>query len=135
MTAKQTVALVVALPLVVIAAIFVGRAIADAERNGDDGIGIEVADDVDTFEHDYLIPAGTADAIEAGETVEIVPQTLEVSVGESIRIINDDDEGHVVGVFYVGAGETLTRTFTSPGELSGQCSIHSDGEFTVRVNA
>jgi len=103
--------------------------------DGGDGIGIETADGVAAFEHDYVIPDGTGERVDAGETVEIVPQVLEVEVGESIRIVNEDDEGHVVGVFYVGAGETLTRTFTSPGELSGSCTVHSGGEFTVRVTA
>ncbi len=51
------------------------------------------------FEHDYTIPLGTADRIDAGESVEIVPREMVVEVGESIRIVNEDDEGHIVGVF------------------------------------
>ena len=56
-----------------------------------------------------------------------------MTVGESIRIVNDDVVGHVVGVFYVGAGETLTQRFDSPGELSGECSVHPSGSFTLRI--
>jgi len=88
-----------------------------------------------TFEYDYLIPDGTAARIDAGEPIDIVPRELTVQVGESIRIVNDDQEGHVVGVFFVGAGETLTKSFTAPGELSGSCTVHSAGEFTLRVEA
>jgi plastocyanin len=54
-------------------------------------------------------------------------------VGESIRITNDDSRGHVVGVFYVGAGETLTQSFTAPGVLTGECTVHSSGVFTLTV--
>lgn len=133
MTRLQQVVLIVLAPVVIVAALFIGRASTD----GEDDSGVQVADasDAATFEHDYTIPAGTADRIEAGEVVEIVPLELTVQVGEAIRIVNEDDEGHVVGVFFVGAGETMTQRFTAPGELSGACSVHSDGEFTLRVVA
>jgi len=133
MTRTQRIVLAVLLPLVVVAGLLIGRAV----RPGDDGdaIGIASADDVASFEHEYLIPTGTAARIDNGEQIDIVPRELTVQVGESIRIVNDDDEGHVVGVFYVGAGETLTKQFTAPGELSGSCTVHSDGEFTLRVEA
>jgi plastocyanin len=133
MNRVQQIVLIVLVPVVVLGALFIGRA-----STGDEGSsGVQVADagDATTFEHDYTIPAGTADRIEAGEFVEIVPLELTVKVGEAIRIVNEDDEGHVVGVFFVGAGETMTQRFTAPGELSGACSVHSDGEFTLRVVA
>jgi plastocyanin len=94
---------------------------------------LEEAEVVGEVEHDYVIPAGTGERLDAGEEVEIMPSVLEATVGETIRIVNDDDRGHVVGVFFVGAGETLTQTFTSAGEFSGRCTVHTDGEFTLRV--
>lgn len=133
MTRWQRLVLGVLVPLVVVGGLLVGRAI----RPGDDstGVGIGSAADVTAFEYDYFIPAGTADRIDEGERVDLVPRELTVEVGEAIRIINADDEGHIVGVFYVGAGETLTKQFTAPGELSGSCTVHSAGEFTLRVRA
>ena len=133
MSRVQQVVLIILVPVVLVGALFIGRASTGDDETG----GVQVADagDATVFEHDYTIPAGTADLIEAGELVEIVPPELTVRVGEAIRIVNDDDEGHVVGVFYVGAGETMTQRFTAPGELSGSCSVHSDGEFTLRVVA
>jgi plastocyanin len=133
MSRSQRVALLLLLPVVVVGALLIGRAV----RPDDDArsIGLSDAGDATTFEHDYLIPAGTAARIDAGAEIDIVPRELTVHVGESIRIVNDDREGHVVGVFYVGAGETLTKRFTSPGELSGSCTVHSGGEFTLQVEA
>jgi plastocyanin len=133
MTRAQRIILVLLVPIVVVGGLLIGRAL----RPGDDSdsVGIGDADDVVSFEYEYYIPAGTAERIEGGEQVDIVPRELSVRVGESIRIVNDDDEGHVVGVFYVGAGETLTKQFTAPGELSGSCTVHSAGEFTLRVEA
>ena len=86
-------------------------------------------------EYDVVIPAGSGARIDAGEQLDILPAELVVRVGESIRIVNDDDRGHVVGIFYVGAGETLIQTFTTAGELSGDCSVHPSGRFTLKVVA
>ena len=86
-------------------------------------------------EYDVVIPAGSGARIDAGEQLDILPGELVVRVGESIRIVNHDDRGHVVGIFYVGAGETLIQTFTTAGELSGDCSVHPSGRFTLKVVA
>jgi plastocyanin len=86
-------------------------------------------------EYDVVIPAGSGARIDAGEQLDILPAELVVRVGESIRIVNHDDRGHVVGIFYVGAGETLIQTFTTAGELSGDCSVHPSGRFTLKVVA
>jgi plastocyanin len=119
-------------PLVVIAGWLLGRSGGDDDAATGKVQVSDVGDDAD-FEFDYVIPPGTADRIAAGEEVEIVPQELVMNVGESIRIVNDDEVGHIVGVFYVGAGETLTQRFDSAGELSGECSVHPSGSFTLRV--
>ncbi len=86
-------------------------------------------------DYEYLIPVGTGDRIRAGEDVEILPAELDVRVGETIRIVNQDDEGHFVGVFYVGPGETVTERFSSPGEYTGQCTIHPSGKLSLKIHA
>jgi plastocyanin len=97
--------------------------------------GALVVDDPEATEtdYDYLIPAGTAERITAGETVEILPAQLTVKVGEVIRIVNEDTAGHFVGIFYVGPGETVTQRFASPGEFSGLCTIHPSGQISLTV--
>lgn len=134
MSGRQWLVIAILLPAVAIGSVLVGRALRD---DGTPTTGIQLADagDAAIFEHEYYIPLGTAGRIDAGEQVEIVPRELEVRVGEAIRIVNDDVEGHVVGVFFVGAGETLSQRFTAPGVLAGECSVHSGGEFTLRVQA
>lgn len=133
MTVRQWLLLAVLVPTVSVVSILVGRALREDEPAS--GVQLVSASELERFEHEYRIPPGTADRIAAGEAIEIVPRELEVRVGESIRIVNDDTEGHVVGVFFVGAGETLSQRFTAPGELSGDCTVHSSGEFTLRVVA
>lgn len=105
------------------------------DRSASESIIVTDVDDVGEFDHEFVIPLGTADIIASGEDVEIVPRELVVDVGDSIRIVNEDDRGHSVGVFYVGAGETLTQRFDSPGVLEGLCDVHPSGSFTLRVKA
>lgn len=133
MTRTQRVQLVILVPVVLLGAVLIGRAV----RSDDASTGVQVAnaDDVNTFEHEYTIPDGTAARIADGEQIDIVPRVLTVQVGEAIRIVNEDEEGHRVGVFYVGPGETMTQKFVAAGELSGSCSVHSGGQFTLRVEA
>jgi hypothetical protein len=89
------------------------------------------ADEEATYE--FIVPFGTGRSIERGEVVEIMPQMLQVKVGESIRITNNDIRGYDVGPFYVDALQTLAMRFTHTGRLSGICAVNPDGEFVIDV--
>lgn len=105
-----------------------------AACGGEDTPTLEVMpEDTSTPDYEYVIPKGTNTRITRGEVVELMPSRLEVQVGESIRIRNEDSAGAFVGIFYVGAGETVNMRFTTPGELTGKCEVSSSGEFTIDV--
>ena len=55
--------------------------------------------------HDFVVPEGTAERLAWGYEVEIVPQPLEVRVGDRIRVRNDDSEFARLGIFDVRPGE------------------------------
>jgi plastocyanin len=97
--------------------------------------GIRAAADSTEADYRYVIPAGTGALLDDGERFEIMPAQLEVQVGQTIEIVNEDDRGHVIGVFYVGPDETLRQTFVEPGRLVGECSIHPSGSFSLSVVA
>ncbi|MCU0274545.1 MAG: hypothetical protein MUE34_15060 [Acidimicrobiales bacterium] len=99
----------------------------------DDAPGVEAAEVGAAADWTFTIPAGAGERIDAGEPLEILPAELEVRVGEVLRIRNEDDRGHVIGPFFVGAGETLTQRFASPGEIAGDCSVHPSGRLVLRV--
>jgi hypothetical protein len=84
-------------------------------------------------DYEYVIPLGTGARFDAGEVVEILPGEMTVRVGEVMRIINQDDRQHLIGPFFVGAGETLTQRFASAGEFTGICTVHPSGEFVLTV--
>ena len=81
----------------------------------------------------YEIPVGAGEALDAGTPLEILPAELLATVGQAIEIVNRDDRGHLVGPWFVGAGETLRQEFTSPGEFIGICTVHPSGEIRVIV--
>lgn len=88
----------------------------------------------DPVTYKYIIPNGTADRIAAGEPVQIVPARLDIRVGDSVEIVNNDDQGHNVGPFFVGEGETVSQTFPSVAEYVDSCSVHPSGEFRIVVS-
>lgn len=99
----------------------------DGELFEDAGFGEGVAD------YSFTIPVGAGEAIDRGATLDILPGELLVSVGEVLELVNLDDRGHLVGPFFVGAGETLRQRFNTPGEFEGICSVHPSGEFVLTV--
>lgn len=95
----------------------------------------EAIEAVDAATYEFVIPVGAGEALDAGTPLEILPGELEVRVDETIRIVNEDDRGHTVGPFFVGANETLTQRFSSPGEFVGVCTVHPSGEIVLVVQA
>ena len=95
----------------------------------------EAVSDSERATLEYVIPAGAGEALDAGTPLEILPAELEVNVGDTIRIENQDDRGHTVGPFFVGANETLRQRFSTPGEFEGVCTVHPSGQLVLVVNA
>ena len=122
--------LVVAAVVAVALAAFVASRLISPDGSPRPGLSSAVAADPTYV---YIIPAGTGAAVDRGEPVDILPEKLRAHVGEVMRIVNDDDRGHLVGPFFVAAGQTLTQRFDSPGELVGVCSIHEDGRFVLEI--
>ena len=86
-------------------------------------------------EHEYVIPVGAGLALDAGTPLEILPGDFDARVGETIQIVNEDDRGHLVGPWFVGAGETMRQTFKTPGEFIGECTVHPSGQIVVTISA
>jgi hypothetical protein len=89
-------------------------------------------DEAATYE--YVVPYGTSVRVDQGQKVDLMPSELEVKVGESLRIKNQDGRDYMVGPFFVAAGRTLSMRFTFPGELSGICTLNADGKVVIRVS-
>jgi len=86
-------------------------------------------------DYEFVIPMGAGLALDAGTPLEILPGDFDARVGQTIQIANEDDRGHLVGPWFVGAGETMRQTFKTPGEFIGECTVHPSGQIVVTVTA
>jgi len=103
---------------------------------GDDTSALELNEDSavgETADYQFTIPLGAGEALDAGSPLEILPARLDTKVGEVIEIVNEDERGHLVGPFFVGARETLRQKFSAAGEFEGICTVHPSGEIVVAV--
>ena len=121
--------------VVAVAVAVVGAAVLVLRDDSGGSPTLEIVEPDGSVEHSYVIPAGTAERRTAGETIDIMPTTIEATVGDTIQVRNDDDVGAFAGIFYVGPGESASMSFTTPGTLSGECQVSASGEFTVEVSA
>lgn len=87
----------------------------------------------DVPDYSFTIPAGSGEAIDRGEPLDILPAEMTVKTGEVIEIVNLDDRGHLIGPFFVGKGETTRQRFTAPGTFVGECTVHPSGQITLVV--
>jgi hypothetical protein len=106
----------------IVAALVIGVAVASL-LGGDDG-GETVT---------YVVPEGTAERGYLGETVDIMPPEVLMSVGDTLVIRNDDTQTATVGPFTVRPGETLEQRFQRPQTLIGDCTLSGTGEIKIIV--
>ncbi len=82
---------------------------------------------------EVVVPPGAGEVLAEGGTLDLLPQRLEVRVGDRLVIDNRDDEVHQVGPYVVAAEQRLSQSFTSEGSLEGVCTIHPSGEIRIVV--
>jgi hypothetical protein len=117
----------------VLGAALLVAATAGACSSGPGQLAIEEAGS-SSADYSFTIPAGAGEAYDRGEPLDILPGELRVRVGQVIEIGNEDVRGHLVGPFFVGAGETLRQRFASPGEFIGVCTVHASGRISLTVD-
>jgi hypothetical protein len=76
---------------------------------------------------EVVVPAGTQQRLDAGEAVVVMPSLIELRVGDTLLIRNDDDVDQTVGPYSVGAGAELSLTYGVAGRYEGYCPL-SEGE-------
>lgn len=82
---------------------------------------------------EFEVPAGTGERLADGDPVDVLPNPLVVTVGDTIRIRNRDRDPIVLGPFYIAAHSVLTQRFVAPGRLVGDCIVHATGRLVVDV--
>jgi len=77
-------------------------------------------------EFNYLIPAGTADKIAAGEEVKIIPNGKKFVIGDRLTIENRDNKDHNFGDLFIPAGSSASMVFSLSNNYAYSCSFQSE---------
>lgn len=93
----------------------------------------DVGDDPQVVE--LVVPAGTADRLAAGEDVVVLPAELKLSVGDVLRIRNEDDTDQSVGPWLVAAGDSFELRFGEPGRYQGSCPLADGDTYDIVVSS
>ena len=83
----------------------------------------------------FEIPRGTAERRLAGENVEILPQTIRLTLGLNDILVfkNADSAPHIFGPTLIMPGQTFRLPFSQASTYSFQCTAHANGQLSVIV--
>lgn len=71
------------------------------------------------------IPFGTAQSMRDGNAPEILSKDMRFVVGDTLRVINNDDENHQLGPLYIPANSSASLKLDSEENLIVECSFQS----------
>lgn len=87
--------------------------------------------------HDQLfeIPRGTFERRMAGEKIEILPQTIRLTLGLNDVLVfrNADSAPHIFGPTLIMPGQSFRLPFSQASTYSFQCTAHANGQLEVIV--
>lgn len=82
----------------------------------------------------YVIPLGAQSKIDQGlPDGTNMPDYLELRVGDTLEVDNQDSVGHTYSFLVMRPGEKVKYTFRTKGIFVGECSIGGHQSVTVRV--
>ena len=99
------------------------------------GVVAGCGDDREPETIEIIVPAGTQDRLIAGETVEVMPARLELHVGDTLLIRNEDRVTQSIGPFIVAAGQQTRLIYGSPGRFEGYCPLSAGNRYEIVVEA
>lgn len=101
------------------------------------GLGWAALAPIEVASHDELfeIPKGTSARRLAGEQVEILPETIRLTLGLNDILVfrNADSAPHIFGPTLIMPGQTFRLPFSQASTYSFQCTAHANGQLNVIV--
>ncbi|MEJ0061486.1 MAG: hypothetical protein WDM79_18845 [Terricaulis sp.] len=101
------------------------------------GLGWAALAPIQVTSHDRLfeIPLGTHARRVAGENIEILPQTILLTLGvnDVLLLKNSDDVPHIFGPTLIMPGQSFRLPFAAASTYSFQCTAHANGQLNVIV--
>lgn len=83
----------------------------------------------------FEIPKGTSARRLAGEHIEILPQTIRLTLGLNDVLVfrNADSAPHIFGPTLIMPGQSFRLPFEQASTYSFQCTAHANGQLNVIV--
>jgi hypothetical protein len=101
------------------------------------GLGWASLAPIDVASHNELfaIPRGTFARRMAGEKIEILPQTIWLTLGlnDVLLLKNGDDVPHIFGPTLIMPGQSFSLPFAQASTYSFMCTAHASGQLNVIV--
>lgn len=72
-----------------------------------------------------VIPAGTAERVEAGESVPSIPAEMVFVMGDVLEVVNEDNSAHQLGPILVPPGATGRLVMEQASSYAYSCSFQS----------
>ena len=93
---------------------------------------------IEVASHDQLfeIPRGTWARRMAGEKIEILPQTIRLTLGvnDVLLLRNADNVPHTFGPTIVMPGQSFSLPFAKASTYSFMCTAHASGQLNIIVD-
>jgi hypothetical protein len=102
------------------------------------GLGWAALAPIETASHDELfeIPRGTSARRMAGEHLDILPQTIRLTLGVNDVLVlrNADTVPHIFGPTLIMPGQSFRLPFVQASTYSFLCSAHANGQLNIVVD-
>lgn len=82
---------------------------------------------------ELIIPAGTAELIRQGESPLEIPRDMRFVVGDTLKVINQDDENHQLGPLYIPAESSASLKLDSEENMVIECSFQAGNYLGITV--
>ena len=84
----------------------------------------------------FEIPRGTSARHIAGEKIDILPQTIRLTLGvrDVLVLRNADNVPHIFGPTLIMPGQSFSLPFGQASTYDFQCPAHADGQLRVIVD-
>ncbi len=82
---------------------------------------------------ELIIPAGTGELVRAGQASPDVPRDMRFVVGDTLRVINQDDENHQLGPLWIPAETSASLKLESEENMIFECSFQTGNYLGITV--
>lgn len=82
---------------------------------------------------ELTIPAGTAELIRAGEIPPEIPNDMRFVMGDTLKVINQDDENHQLGLLWIPANSSASLKLESVENMLVECSFQAGSYMGITV--